>query len=295
MERIMSPEERIKRAEEIYYRRKNQNGVRVSTTSVNIGKRNKVSLGKRMIIQLLICSCIYGLIFLIKDKDNYFSKQTIETLSNVLNYDINLYDAYNKCVEYFRNTKFPKLKENELVENKEEAVSEETSEKSTQENLEEKNDNSSNTEVENAVNENTEGAGGAEIPQEQVSEQSKTQMEIDAEYIKQNYNIIKPVNGGITSGFGDREPTEIISAFHQGVDIRAVQGTPICAAMEGTVIAASYAGDYGNHIKIQNGDVITVYAHCSEIDVSVGDSIVQNQVIGKTGATRKSNWSTFTF
>ena len=63
-------------------------------------------------------------------------------------------------------------------------------------------------------------------------------------------------------------------------------GTPICASMEGNVIAASYAGDYGNHIKIQNGDVITVYAHCSEINVSVGDYVAQNQVIGKVGATR---------
>ncbi len=65
--------------------------------------------------------------------------------------------------------------------------------------------------------------------------------------------------------------------------------------MEGNVIAASYAGDYGNHIKIQNGDVITVYAHCSELNVSVGDYVSQNQVIGKVGATRKSYRATFTF
>ena len=277
MEKIMSPEERIKRAEEIYYRRKNQTGVRVSTASVNIGKRNKVSLGKRMMIQLLICSCIYGVLFFIKDKENYFSKQTIETVSNVLSYDINLNDTYKKCAEYFKNTRLPELNKNETVESK---GNEEKNEV-----IEEKNDDISNTE----------GEGGAEIPQEQVSEQSKTQMEIDAEYIKQNYNIIKPLSGRITSGFGEREPTEIISAFHQGVDIGASQGTPINSAMEGTVIAASYAGDYGNHIKIQKGDVITVYAHCSEIDVSVGESVVQNQVIGKVGATRKSNWTAFTF
>jgi len=42
MERVISPEERMKRAEEIYYRRKAQ-GVRVTTTSVNIGKENKIS------------------------------------------------------------------------------------------------------------------------------------------------------------------------------------------------------------------------------------------------------------
>ena len=84
-----------------------------------------------------------------------------------------------------------------------------------------------------------------------------------------------------------REETEIISAFHQGVDIGAVTGTPIHAAIEGTVIAASYAGDYGNHIKIQNGEVITVYAHCSQLNVKVGDYIKQGQEIGKVGATGK--------
>ena len=134
-----------------------------------------------------------------------------------------------------------------------------------------------------------------EQEQKQENEETKTQMEQDAEYIKQNYNLIMPVNGSITSGYGDREPTDIISAFHQGIDISAIQGTPINAAMEGSVISAAYAGDYGNCIKIQNGEIITVYAHCSEINVNVGDYIAQNQVIGKVGATRKSNRSTFTF
>lgn len=112
-------------------------------------------------------------------------------------------------------------------------------------------------------------------------------MEIDAEYIKNNYSLIKPIEGTITSGFGEREQTEIISAFHQGIDIGAATGTIIHAAMEGTVVAASYAGDYGNHIKIQNGEVLNVYAHCSELNVQVGDYVVQGQEIGKVGATGK--------
>ena len=57
--------------------------------------------------------------------------------------------------------------------------------------------------------------------------------------------------------------------------------------MEGDVIAASYAGDYGNHIKIQNGDILTVYAHCSKLDVQVGQHINQGQKIGEVGATGK--------
>ena len=52
-------------------------------------------------------------------------------------------------------------------------------------------------------------------------------------------------------------------------------------------MASSYAGDYGNHIKIQNGEVLTVYAHCSELNVKVGDYVTQGQQIGKVGATGK--------
>lgn len=114
-----------------------------------------------------------------------------------------------------------------------------------------------------------------------------TQMEQDAQYIKQNCNLIHPIEGKITSVFGSREPSEIVSEFHQGIDIGATTGTVIHAAMEGKVVASSYAGDYGNHIKIQNGEVLTVYAHCSELNVKVGDYVTQGQQIGKVGATGK--------
>lgn len=216
-----------------------------------------------MIIQLLICTCIYALFCIIRNNGNIFGKQIIENISNILNYDINFKSIYISCEEYFKNNKVLKI------------------------NIEKSNDNS--------VVENNSKIEIQEVEQNQETTETKSQMEQDAEYIKKNYNLIMPVNGNITSGYGDREPSEIISAFHQGIDISASQGTPINAAMEGNVIAASYAGDYGNHIKIQNGEIITVYAHCSEINVNVGDYIAQNQVIGKVGATRKSNRGPFAF
>lgn len=43
----------------------------------------------------------------------------------------------------------------------------------------------------------------------------------------------------------------------------------------------------GNHIKIQNGEILTVYAHCSELNVIVGEHVNQGQEIGKVGATGK--------
>ena len=52
MERIMSQEERIRRAEEIYQRRKSQ-GVRLTGDSVNLGGKPEFSLFKRLILKIM--------------------------------------------------------------------------------------------------------------------------------------------------------------------------------------------------------------------------------------------------
>lgn len=108
MERVISPEERIRRAEEIYYRRKNQDGTRVLGTSVNIENENKVSLGKKMIIQILICICIYSVFGVLKNSKNIFSDNVINHTKTVLSYDVNLPQVYNQCKEYF-NGDFNKI------------------------------------------------------------------------------------------------------------------------------------------------------------------------------------------
>lgn len=41
----------------------------------------------------------------------------------------------------------------------------------------------------------------------------------------------------------------------------------------------------GNHLKIVNGDVTTLYAHCNKIYVNKGDYISQGQEIAEVGAT----------
>ena len=59
VERAISSEERIRRAEEIYNRRKMQNGVRVATTSVNSLPHERYKLYKKLILQISICFVIY--------------------------------------------------------------------------------------------------------------------------------------------------------------------------------------------------------------------------------------------
>lgn len=79
---------------------------------------------------------------------------------------------------------------------------------------------------------------------------------------------------------------------HNGVDIAASVGTPVVASASGTIISAKssgYNGGYGEMIIIAHaGNVQTVYGHLSRVDVAVGQTVSQGQVIGAVGNTGKS-------
>lgn len=96
-----------------------------------------------------------------------------------------------------------------------------------------------------------------------------------------------PSSSRITSGFGGRSsPTEGASSNHKGIDIGASTGSDILAAAGGTVTISTYSSSAGNYMMISHGGgVYTVYMHCSQRLVEVGDSVSQGQVIGKVGST----------
>ena len=113
-----------------------------------------------------------------------------------------------------------------------------------------------------------------------------SQMEQDANFVKENISIIKPINGTISSRYGLRNPTTVtVPKNHTGIDLAETTGTKIVSATDGTVILNSSKGDYGKHLKIQNGDAIFIYAHCSKLYVNEGDIIQQGQEIAEVGAT----------
>ena len=104
-----------------------------------------------------------------------------------------------------------------------------------------------------------------------------------------SYSFIRPIDGTITSFFGNRNSDNPnVSKFHTGIDISAVEDTIIKASSSGNVILVSDKGNYGNHIKIQKDDIITLYAHCNSILVKEGDTVVQGQEIAKVGSTGNS-------
>jgi murein DD-endopeptidase MepM/ murein hydrolase activator NlpD len=104
----------------------------------------------------------------------------------------------------------------------------------------------------------------------------------------ESLGMIWPVEGPIASGFGGRD----IGAgyeYHPGIDIAVPEGTPIHAALSGTVAFTepeASSGGYGNYTCIDHGGGLsTCYAHQSQFGVSAGEAVSQGEVIGYTGCT----------
>jgi len=241
MERSVSVDEKIRRAEEIYNRRNRVTEKRTATVNVSTPK-NKTKL-KKMLIQIFICILIYCIYYLITTTNYVFSADVINKTKEILNKDINFIEIYNNLFNSNKleenntdeNTIIEKIENNEITENTEETTNilpEETT--GTQEN--------------SATEENTLSISEEKNLVEETS--SLNQMEIDANEIKKGYSLIKPLNGTITSRYGVRNPTtETVPKYHTGIDIAANTGTEIIAAMDGTVNLVSSEGDYRKTFK----------------------------------------------
>jgi LysM repeat protein len=95
--------------------------------------------------------------------------------------------------------------------------------------------------------------------------------------------FMRPIVGGVrTQGIHG----------HNAVDLASSYGTPILAAASGEVIVVKtggWDGGYGNYAVIQHPNGMqTLYAHMSEVIVSVGQSVSKGQEIGKMGSTGDS-------
>lgn len=112
-----------------------------------------------------------------------------------------------------------------------------------------------------------------------------------------------PVPGfyGISSGYGYRW-----GSLHAGIDIAGggIAGATITAADSGTVVLVKTGcshnygkdgscgcnGGYGNYLAIDHGNgITTLYGHCADVYVSVGQTVSRGEAIGSVGST---GWST---
>jgi len=100
--------------------------------------------------------------------------------------------------------------------------------------------------------------------------------------------LVRPVNGRFTSGFGasrGRYP-------HAGVDWAVPVGTPVRAALAGSVARTGWNvvnGRTGIGVLLSHpGNRNTYYGHLSKSQVSVGDEVAKGAVIGLSGNTGRS-------
>ena len=258
MERVMSVEERIRRAEDIYNRR---NGVQRMKTSSSKVERNKKASIKKMLMQIFVCLSIYIIFYTVTNREHIFSEEFRE--------EVNVFFG-EKINEWFENMKdkisgfFVESTNNEI-------------------------DNKVETDDKSGINSNSEIDSKEEKSDENIGGSKEDEKDNEIEEIKSKISFITPINGKISSSFGWRNPTtSTVSKYHTGIDIAATEGTVIKSATDGKIILASDKGDYGNHYQIQVEDIILVYAHCKKLYFKEGESVKQGQEIAEVGTTGNS-------
>lgn len=210
---MLSEEEKIQKAEEIYYRR---NGV--NYRNIEKPKEKKHTLAKILILLVIIGA---GLGY--KNKEYLMSEEFKNQAKNFLNTKIDIQNI---------------IKANNIQEtNKQEEI----------------------------------------VQEKEVIDETKTT------------SVIWPYKGIITSNFGERESEDSrVTANHTGIDIAGNIGDKIVSAIEGKVTQVSTEGDLGNHIKIENDEYTTVYAHCNKIYLQEGMQVKQGDEIAEIGSTGNS-------
>lgn len=290
LERTLTGEEKIRKAEEIYKRRRSgySYGRDNRALKVSVKEEKNFSLFKKMILQIAICFVIYFIYYLIQNSNYIFSEEVLAKTKEVLSYDIDIASLYEYTTNFFKEK--ISLIENDTTSTNE--ITEQNTVNSEDNQNNEQNNEENKNESEN--NEENNGVGGAEIDNAVIEDTSLASSEeekpqTNEEYIKSNFSFEKPVEGVVSSEFGQRDSDNpIVSKNHLGIDIAANTGTVIRAAMDGKVTVSSKVGDYGQHIKIVNNDVTTLYAHCSKLYVKEGDIIKKGQEIAEVGETGKA-------
>ena len=91
----------------------------------------------------------------------------------------------------------------------------------------------------------------------------------------------------VTSEFGNRvDPITGKRDGHTGMDLAVPTGTPIRAALGGTVTTATYHSSYGYYVMVDHGNGLsTLYAHNSRLMVKVGQTVEAGAVVSLSGST----------
>lgn len=104
----------------------------------------------------------------------------------------------------------------------------------------------------------------------------------DSKVVYEKDRFSWPVRGDIISEYGMRD-----GAHHDGIDIKAPEGTPVKAAGSGRVVFVDNGmRGYGNIVILKHkDDFFTVYAHNKANLVKDGDDVARGDVIAEVGAS----------
>lgn len=255
----ISEAEKIRRAEELYYKRRYNQDYR------SIKEKNKKSFWGWVVGKIIYIGLIVICIWSYNNRDYLLSEDFKNDFNTFINKQINIKEA-------FENMYMNKEDENDA----------------SQEN---------NIEVELETVDSIDNVVTLAKTNLQktvyTSESTKTVSDFEtiSQYIKYACEFKVPLKKivSITSRYGYRTSShKNVTGYHTGIDLAAPSGTAIYSAISGTIIEVSTEGNYGKHLKIASTydeNIITLYAHCSKIVKEEGDVVEVGEKIAEVGST----------
>lgn len=111
---------------------------------------------------------------------------------------------------------------------------------------------------------------------------------LDGFYIDKFYPL---KNGAAVASYGDhrfysKDDKPVSESWHLGLDLASTSQAEIQTSNDGVVVLAKNNGIYGVNIVIYHGlGLYSIYAHCSNTSVEVGNQVKSGDIIGKTGVS----------
>ena len=183
LEKTLSVEEKLRRAEEIYQKRKNQEG-KIPINTVNIGNKPDFSLLKKTFLKLLFCMVLYFLLYFVKNSNYFFSQDLINKINEILSYDMNVQQIYNITTKYLEN--FANSFQNFNYINNYEEKDKKENEKNEDNNVKNENTNKIDN---NVIKQNKEESNDENKNDDKEGKIEENKLDNSEESLKENKNI----------------------------------------------------------------------------------------------------------